>query len=413
MLDSIKSKAVWGYFIKSIEIKKEILMTRDLDILEDEKVNCYSCMVQLSVEDYLNMVSRTFEKRGGLEGQRDTLKTTTAIRIRKRMVQDIEAGALIPPIVLGVIVSSNTFSKLKTLKDKDSFLALMQEIDSDSISIIDGMQRTTALHEARKKKDISKNKIRIEYWIASQVNSLTYRMLVLNTGQVPWNIRRQIEIVFRSIIKELKQKSTCVEILEINDERRSSSPGQFQADNIIELFLVFGARKEKIDLQERLADEFMRQDFIESAANSNFTNIFYEVINYLGKFDQAIATYKDENSEEYFKDGNLFRKSQPACVGFVTAIGLSVLGRAGSNYSPERQNEKWNKIKNDADKMLERISSLKTNELKYFLDFPTLNELIGKKPAKSNEREFFLHAFKILIEEDFKVENMTPCWRAY
>ena len=389
-------------------------MTKNIDILKDEKVNCYSIMVQLSVEEYLNMVNRTFEDRGGLEGQRDTLKTTTAIRIRKRMVQDIEAGALIPPIVLGVIVLQDTFSELdKLLKDRDSFLALMATIDPDSISIIDGMQRTTALYEAQKKTDISKNKIRIEYWIASQVNSLTYRMLVLNTGQVPWNIRRQIEIVFRSIIKELKDKCTSVDILEIDEERRSSSPGQFQADNIIELFLVFGARKEKIDLQERLADEFMRQDFIESAANSNFTNIFYELIDYLGKFDKAIATYKDEYSEEYFKDGNLFRKSQPACVGFITAIGLSILGRPGSDPNSERANKKWNQIKNDAEQMLQRLSELDSSQMRTFLDFQVLNELIGKKPAKSNEREFFLQAFKILIEENFKIENMTPCWRAY
>ena len=389
-------------------------MTKNIDILKDEKVNCYSIMVQLSVEEYLNMVNRTFEDRGGLEGQRDTLKTTTAIRIRKRMVQDIEAGALIPPIVLGVIVLQDTFSELdKLLKDRDSFLALMATIDPDSISIIDGMQRTTALYEAQKKTDISKNKIRIEYWIASQVNSLTYRMLVLNTGQVPWNIRRQIEIVFRSIIKELKDKCTSVDILEIDEERRSSSSGQFQADNIIELFLVFGARKEKIDLQERLADEFMRQDFIESAANSNFTNIFYELIDYLGKFDKAIATYKDEYSEEYFKDGNLFRKSQPACVGFITAIGLSILGRPGSDPNSERANEKWNQIKNDAEQMLQRLSELDSSQMRTFLDFQVLNELIGKKPAKSNEREFFLQAFKILIEENFKIENMTPCWRAY
>lgn len=389
-------------------------MTKNIDILKDEKVNCYSIMVELSVEEYLNMVNRTFENRGGLEGQRDTLKTTTAIRIRKRMIQDIEAGALIPPIVLGVIVLQDTFSELdKLLKDRDSFLALMETIDPDSISIIDGMQRTTALYEAQKKTDISKNKIRIEYWIASQVNSLTYRMLVLNTGQVPWNIRRQIEIVFRSIIKELKDKCTSLDILEIDEERRSSSPGQFQADNIIELFLVFGARKEKIDLQERLADEFMRQDFIESAANSNFTNIFYEVIDYLGKFDKAIATYKDESSEEYFKDGNLFRKSQPACVGFVTAIGLSILGRPGSDPNSERANEKWNQIKNDAEQMLQRLSELDSSQMRTFLDFQVLNELIGKKPAKSNEREFFLQAFKILIEENFKIENMTPCWRAY
>ena len=127
-------------------------MTTNIDILKDEKVNCYSVMVQLSVEEYLKMVNSTFEKRGGLEGQRDTLKTTTAIRIRKRMVQDIEAGAVIPPIVIGVIVPEEIFSTLHTLRDRDSFLAVMAKIDSDSISIIDGMQRTTALHEARKKK---------------------------------------------------------------------------------------------------------------------------------------------------------------------------------------------------------------------------------------------------------------------
>ena len=63
--------------------------------------------------------------------------------------------------------------------------------------------------------------------------------------------------------------------------------------------------------------------------------------------------------------------------------------------------------------MLQKLSRLDCNQMTSFLDFQTLNELIGKKPAKSNEREFFLQAFKILIEENFKVDNMTPCWRAY
>ena len=388
-------------------------MRTDIDILKDENVNCYSVMVQLRVEEYLKMVNSTFKKnRGGLEGQRDTLKTTTAIRIRKRMVQDIEAGAVIPPIVIGVIVPEEIFSTLDTL-DRKAFLALIETIDSDSISIIDGMQRTTAISEVLKNTDISQNKIRIEYWIASQVNSLIYRMLVLNTGQVPWNIRRQIEIFFRQIIKELEEKSPSVEILGINEEKRRSSPGQFQADNVIELFLVCSARKEKLDLQERLADEFLKQDLIESVANSNFTNIFYEVIDYLGKFDKVIAKYKDENSEGYFKNGKDLFGSQPACVGFVTAIGLSVLGRPGSDHNSETQNEKWKQLKNDADQMLQYLSPLDSSQMGIFLDFPTLNELIGKKPAKSNEREFFLQAFKTLIEENFKVSNMTPCWRAY
>jgi hypothetical protein len=97
-------------------------MTTDIDILKDEKVNCYSVMVQLRVEEYLKMVNSTFEnRRGGLEGQRDTLKTTTAIRIRKRMVQDIEAGAVIPPIVIGVIVPEDTILNPAYIRQKIFF----------------------------------------------------------------------------------------------------------------------------------------------------------------------------------------------------------------------------------------------------------------------------------------------------
>jgi hypothetical protein len=360
------------------------------------------------------MVQTTFKNRGGLEGQRDTLKATTAIRIRNRMVKDVEAGAVLPPIVLGVIVAEETFLRLETL-DRDSFLKLIGEIPNENISIIDGMQRTTALFEALRNADISNKKIRIEYWIASQVNSLTYRMLVLNTGQVPWNLRRQIEILFRSIVKELKGKFPSIEILAINEERRRSNSGQFQADNVIELFLVFGARKEKIDLQEKLADEFTRLDFIESTANSNFTDIFYEVMDYLAKFDETIAMYQDENLEGHFTEGKHLFGSQPACVGFVTAIALSVLGRPGFDYDSVKQNERWNQIKGYANNLLGKLSKLNDEEMGAFLDFQTLNEIIRKKPGKSSyfERDFFLQAFKVLIEENFELENMTPCWRAY
>jgi hypothetical protein len=107
--------------------------------------------------------------------------------------------------------------------------------------------------------------------------------------------------------------------------------------------------------------------------------------------------------------------SQPACVGFVTAIALSVLGRPGLDYDSAKQNERWHQIKIDADELLQRLSKLDSSEIGTFLDFLTLNELIRKKPGKSSyfEREFFLQAFKVLIEESFQVENMTPCWRAY
>jgi hypothetical protein len=65
----------------------------------------------------LEIVEKTFTNKGGLEGQRDTLKTTTAIRIRKRMGQDLEAGTVLPPIVIGAILTGSDFDELDKIRD--------------------------------------------------------------------------------------------------------------------------------------------------------------------------------------------------------------------------------------------------------------------------------------------------------
>jgi hypothetical protein len=395
-----------------------MVMSKNIDKIKDTRVNCYSVMTQFQVGEYLKMVKSAFENRGGLEGQRDTLKTNTAIRIRKRMIKDIEAGAVLPPIVIGVIIPQDNLAIIEQLEDNNAFLEFINKIPEDSISIIDGMQRTKALSVALKDNaNICDHEIRVEFWIASQINSLIYRMLVLNTGQVPWDIRRQIETVFQGIIKELKEKFPVIEIIPITDKNhknKRSSPGQFKSDDIIELFLVFGAKKVKIDIPERLAEEFIRLDFISSTSNPNLTNIFYEVMFCLYKFDQAISRYQNEEIQGYFQKGKDLFSSQPACVGFVTALAFSILGRPGNDYEPEEQNQKWQDIKNNTDILLTKIDKLSNDEIGNFLDFPTLNELISKKTGRKDffEREFFLQAFNLLISEKFNIDNMTQCWRA-
>ncbi|MFM6112044.1 MAG: hypothetical protein ACKPB6_15550 [Dolichospermum sp.] len=395
-----------------------MVMSKNIDKIKDRRVDCYSVMTQFQVEEYLKMVKSAFENRGGLEGQRDTLKTNTAIRIRKRMIKDIEAGAVLPPIVIGVIIPQDNFAIIEQLEDNNAFLEFINKIPEDSISIIDGMQRTKALSVALEDNaNICDHKIRVEFWIASQINSLIYRMLVLNTGQVPWDIRRQIETVFQGIIKELKEKFPVIEIITLTDKNyknKRSGPGQFQSDDIIELFLVFGAKKVKIDIPERLAEEFIRLDFISSTSNPNLTNIFYEVMFYLYKFDQAISRYQNEEIQGYFQKGKDLFSSQPACVGFVTALAFSILGRPGNDYEPEEQNQKWQDIKNNTNILLTKIDKLSNDEIGNFLDFPTLNELISKKTGRKDffEREFFLQAFNLLISEKFNIDNMTQCWRA-
>ena len=232
-------------------------------MLIDSRVNCCSIITTIKIKDYLSLVESTYKNRGGIEGQRDPLKTTTAIRIRKRMIEDLKIGAILPPVVMGVIVPESTLSEIKDKIDLD-ITQIISKSDRENISIIDGMQRTTAMVELGRSFDFLEREMWVEYWIASSINSLIYRMLILNTGQVPWNLRRQIEVTFRSMIKELKDKVPNLELYEMQTGKRRTKSGQFQANDLIELYLVFGARKEKIDTKERLADEFTRLDFIEA-----------------------------------------------------------------------------------------------------------------------------------------------------
>ncbi len=383
-----------------------------VNILEDRRVDCYSVMTELTVNDYLNLVNQAYQNRGGIEGQREALKTSTSIRIRKRMIEDLKEGAVLPPIVLGVVMP------LENL-DENSWPTIHEKIIPENISIIDGMQRTTALLETKNHTNgyLTDKKIRVEYWIAKNTNALIYRMLVLNTGQVPWNLRRQIETVFRSIIQEIKKQVPDIDVLEIDESKpRVRSSGQFQANQLIELYLVFGARKEKIDPKEHLANEFIKQDFIESIAEQDFTTIFYQVLDYLVKLDQLFDKYQNNNDEEQrFDKGKDLFDSQPARIGFVVAIALKILGRPGDYYNVETQKSNWYEIQEKIDKFIEKLNNMDENEIGEFLDFQTLNVLISQKSGKVGdfEREFFLKAFNVLVEDKFEVPTMTPCWRAY
>lgn len=130
--------------------------------------------------------------------------------------------------------------------------------NAEDLSLIDGMQRTTAMVEAAKTSNLSDYEIRLEFWLAKNINNLIYRMLVLNSGQVPWDVRRQLETVFGSVLKQIQLENADISIFTIDETRRRRNAKQYQSDNILELYLVFGSRKEKINIKERLSDEFVR-----------------------------------------------------------------------------------------------------------------------------------------------------------
>ena len=75
-----------------------------MDWLYDERTQCWSVMTTLPVGEYTHLVSDAHEAQGALSGQRAVMTTTTAKRIRTRMVEDLTQGAILPPVVIGAVL---------------------------------------------------------------------------------------------------------------------------------------------------------------------------------------------------------------------------------------------------------------------------------------------------------------------
>lgn len=386
----------------------------NLTTRKDTRTNCYSAIFEMTVQDYIQLVEKIFNNKGGLKEQREPLKTSSAIRIRKQMIKDILAGTILPPIVLGIILEEEQFSNIQT-KKIDEIQSIVSSIKESNITIIDGMQRTTSILQAIDEGLSLETIIRVEFWIANKLNSLIYRMLILNTGQVPWNLRRQIETVFSSMIEEIQEKVKNIELYKVDDANRRTKGGQYHANDIIELYLAFGGRKEKVDTKERLADEFTRLDFIEATENKNFSDDFYDTLQLLTSLDIEISNFESKINDLRFSSGKDIFKSQPAKVGFVTAISKKIYGRPGVEKKSEQiEIDKTNTFR-DIQKLIDKINKFSPEQLESFLSLVTLSEKLNIKSSRVGdfEREFFTKAFETLIEENEGLASLEICWQSF
>ena len=387
---------------------------KHLTIVKDKRSNCLSCMGITTIQDYIKYIEDIYKIKGGIEGQRDALRTSSAIKIRKRMVEDIVKGTVLPPVVLGLLLSHEDFIKINTAEpNKDVILEILSNASDENISLIDGMQRTTAIIEAFKmSEDIANNDLRVEIWIVENLNNLMYRMLVLNTGQVPWTIRRQLEVVYGSLLKTIKNSVPEIEIYAIDDSKYRTDGGQYQGESIIELFIVFGSRKEKVNIKERVAEEFTRLDFIESTDKSDLLSMFIRCLQIMYKVDKAFTRFESGK----FAEGKDLFKSQPARIGFMAALAIEIFGRPGNDRGEEAQLKILNRIENEVDDFIALVDKLTKEELEAFLALNILNECLNDhNPSKVGdfERTFFKEAFYALIQEHFNTQSMVLSWRAY
>lgn len=255
-----------------------------------------------------------------------------------------------------------------------------------------------------------------------------YSTLISLSLTVSFSVRRQIEVIFSGIIKEIRERVDNIEVLAIEDSARRSKGGQYQADDLVELFLAFGARTWKINTKEKLTDEFTRHDFLQSSGEIDLVYLFCDILKCMAEFDITVDNKyrniedkideeqdkKEEKKQEKFKIGKDLFASQPARIGFIAAAGEKIIGRPGDERNQGKIEKSKIKFLDAYSSVISSINSKTSEELVEYLDFATLNQMMERRTAKVGdfERELFYEAFKVISDEDGDLSNLGIGWRA-
>lgn len=397
-----------------------------MDWLKDSRTNSWSIAVTLDADDYLDLVRPAHEKQGNIQGQRPVQATASARRIRQRLVGDLREGAVLPPVVVGLVIEHSEFNEkfpqvasaqgvcVQTNEGLKNILELAQASD---LSIIDGMQRTAAMMEARKDEvERAYPPVRVEFWIAHSVAPLIYRMLILNTGQLPWTIGRQITVIHAPLLKEIREKVVSIVRVLADNERRSQG-GEYSEKNLSELYMAFTLRKHTFDTKERVAEEFSRLDFIETLGESGSQEIYYRCLDLLARFDVALSRYsppRNFESESKIARGRSIFDSEPARMGFMVAFAVDILGRPGGQRDDSDARVALRESQMNV--LISRIDCMGEDELGEFLELPMLAQALENSTGGQIgrfARNFFQEGFSVLLAEECKPQTLEVCWRAY
>jgi hypothetical protein len=380
----------------------------------DGRVRCRYLLFTIDVAALLRLVKPAYESKGAIEGQRDAIRTATAARIRRRLTEDLKEGAIIPPIVLGAVSKPSDIDQEQW--DSKSVGALLKRL-RPKLSIIDGMQRTTALLESSDGEGLPL--VRVELWLAPSSENLIYRMLVLNTGQLPWNLRRQLEVVHRGLIDEIQEQlQGTVTIYKTDDRRRRTEAGEFQANDIIEMYLAFKLRKPHVDKESVLSDQFSKLDLTEAVSSDSGLQGFVSALRQLTRLDAAFARDADVNRSagHKFPSGRHIFDKVSACTGFMAAYAQFVFGKIGMDRPAAQQAAQASKAEASCNAVHAKLTAATQQEVGAFLALDTLAEVSQRKGGAlsigEQERELFLAAFRLILEDGQSLPSLEPAWRS-
>ena len=295
----------------------------------DHRINSMNLYVETTFGEYLSFADKIIKNN---ELQRKRVKTSKSVYALLK--DDLKKGCVMPPLVLAV-TQRDVIDAEEV--EADELLEYIKD-NTDDVLILDGLQRTYTLIDARsemEKEDKRKiNKflsysLRLEIYVEINRFGVLYRMLTLNTGQTPMSARHQLEMLYSDM---LNTEIEGVTLVPDNDGKADPDDGQFIFKNTIEGFNSYMNRNElPIDRQELLENIKMMENMSEEDVSDDLFKEFLEgyikVFNALrtitGEYNltkEDAADYEISNSPFGKKVSKVFSTSQ-AMTGYGSASG--------------------------------------------------------------------------------------------
>lgn len=364
--------------------------------IKDHRINSINLYVETTFGEYLSFADQIIKNN---ELQRKRVKTSKSVY--SLLKDDLKKGCVMPPLVLAVtktdVIDADEI-------DEEELLEYIKE-NTDDVLILDGLQRTYTLLDAKSEMEKAGKKrmqqflgysLRLEIYVEINRFGVLYRMLTLNTGQTPMSLRHQLEMLYSDM---LDTEIEGVILIPDNEGKADPDEGEFVFKNAVEGFNSYMGRNElPIDRQDLLDNIKMMENMSEENVTDDLFKEFLEgyirVFNALRKITNEYVLTK-EDAQEYEISESPFGKK----VSKVFSTSQALTGY-GSAIGKMKDNGVITDIK-DVTGMLRRLIQ-KNDGYEWFLEMLLKFDRIKESSKKigNAQRMFFHYFFRELFNKE-------------
>lgn len=249
--------------------------------LVDQKIRGVNVLADFRIGEYVQLAEQIIGKN---ELQRRRVKTFT--RTYELLKRDLLEGCVIPPLILAVTESFGArnpgFQPLVDhclarpenveihAEELESFVK--SAINEEELIILDGLQRTHTLRQCMSEtrgtdegERFAQRTLRVEIYLGLRKLGLLYRMLTLNTGQVPMSFRHQIEIMYNDYL-DTDQLPDGIRITRELEGARARGLGKYKYADVVDMFYSYTTGNPQSIDRPALVGQLKEIDFLQDFA---------------------------------------------------------------------------------------------------------------------------------------------------